>query len=67
MANTTGNIAIIVNRTVISRGAASTRRQRDKLVLVPKTPDCFRALVKLLKMNYPSKGIAFHTYSLLED
>ena len=41
--------------------------QGDMLVLVPKTADCFRATVRVLRSIDPSKGVAFHTYTLPED
>ena len=48
-------------------GDGSVRMQGDKLVLVPKTADCFKATVRVLRSIDPSKGVAFHTYSLPED
>ena len=45
----------------------SARMQGDKLVLVPKTADSFRATVKVLRSIDENKGVAFHTYSLSED
>ena len=48
-------------------GDSGARMQCDKLVLVPKTADCFRATVRVLRSIDASKGLAFHTYSLPED
>ena len=48
-------------------GDGSTRMQGDNLVLVPNTADCFRATVRVLRSMDASKGVTFHTYSLLED
>ena len=45
----------------------SARMQGDKVVLVPKTTDCFRTRVRVLSYIKTRKGMAFHTYGLPEE
>jgi hypothetical protein len=39
----------------------------ERLMLVPKTGNGFRATVSALRSLDGSKGVSFHTFSLLED
>jgi hypothetical protein len=39
----------------------------ERLMLVPKTADGFRATVSALRSVVGSKGVSFHTFSLPED
>ena len=41
----------------------SAQVKRERLMLVPRTPDEFRATVKALRSLDRSKGVSFHTFS----
>jgi hypothetical protein len=39
----------------------------EKLMLVPRTAECFRATVSALRSLDESKGVSFYSFSLPED
>jgi hypothetical protein len=45
----------------------SAQMKGERLMLVPKTADAFRATVRALRFLHGSKGMCFHTFSLPED
>jgi len=45
----------------------SAQMKGEKLMLVPRTAEGFRATVSALRSLYESKGVSFHTFSLPED
>jgi hypothetical protein len=45
----------------------SAQMKGERLMLVPKTADGFRATVGALRSVGGSKGVSFHTFSLPED
>lgn len=58
-------LPVMVTRHVKER--ASTRIKREKLTLVPKTADAFRATVSALRSLDGRKGMCFHTISLPQN